>query len=110
MTVTRAVRSVIAAATRAGSSSPPSSTGRYVTENPRPESARRALSTEKCSMFEVTTWSLPRGASASSPLIARLLASVPPEVKTISSGFAPISAATSARAWSTAREARCPSG
>ena len=61
-------------------------------------------------MFEVTTWSLPRGASASRPLIARLLASVPPEVKMISSGFAPISAATSGRAWSTAFDERWPSG
>jgi hypothetical protein len=61
-------------------------------------------------MFEVTTWSLPRGASASSPLIARLLASVPPDVKTISSGLAPISVATSWRACSIAREERWPSG
>ena len=36
------------------------------------------------------------------PLIARLLASLPPPVKTISSGDAPINAATCARAFSTA--------
>ena len=42
------------------------------------------------------------------PLIARLLASVAPEVKTISFGCAPISAATRWRAASTAASASQP--
>jgi len=39
-----------------------------------------------------------------------LLASVPPPLKMISSGFAPISFATSARAFSIAERAARPSG
>ena len=48
------------------------------------------------------------GDAATVPKIARLSASVPPLVKTISLGFAPISAATDSRAASTAARARCP--
>ena len=46
--------------------------------------------------------------AATAPKIARLSASVPPLVKTISLGFAPISAATESRAASTAARARWP--
>jgi hypothetical protein len=50
------------------------------------------------------------GATAAKPRIAWLLASVPPPLKMISSGFAPISFATSARAFSIAERAARPSG
>ena len=48
------------------------------------------------------------GGPATTPLIARLFASVAPEVKTTSRGSAPISAATCARARSTASAASQP--
>ena len=50
------------------------------------------------------------GEAATVPNSARLSASVPPLVNTISLGFAPISAATDSRAASTAARARCPGG
>ena len=59
-------------------------------------------------MAVVTTWR-PRGASErAAPRIARLSDSVAPDVKTISSGCAPTSAATCARPSATACAASWP--
>ena len=57
-----------------------------------------------CSMVEVITWSSRR----TSPKMPRLSDSVPPLVKMISAGRAFTSAATEARAFSTAARACCP--
>jgi hypothetical protein len=51
---------------------------------------------------------LPRGFASARPMIARLFASVPPEVKNTSPGRAPSAAATLLRASSTIVRARCP--
>lgn len=64
-------------------------------------SSRRGSAVAGCSVSEVIMCFLWRNFSAT-PRIARLLASVPPEVNTISSGAAPNRAATCARAPSTA--------
>ena len=60
-----------------------------------------------CSIAVVTT---DVRSPTTAPRIARLLASVPPPVNRISSGRAPISSATSARARSIAARAARPSG
>ena len=65
-------------------------------------SAFKVLSTASCSMALATMCRLRAGAAASAtPRMARLSASVPPLVKTISWGRAPIRSATAARAPST---------
>ena len=63
-----------------------------------------------CSTAEVTTCRRAAGMVAAVPRMARLLDSVPPEVNTISSGWAPIRAATCSRAVSTAAFAARPKG
>ena len=62
-----------------------------------------------CSMLDVTILDRPLP-KATAPRIARLLASVAPPVKTISSGAASMRVATLARAFSMASRARLPSG
>lgn len=71
-----------------------------------------------CSTADVTTVELTsaagdapaRRSAAVTPRMARLFASVPPEVNVTSSADAPMSAATCSRASSTARRARRPAG
>ncbi len=94
--------------TASGSTTPFRSTGRTVTSYPALRSGIKAFITEKCSTSETTTCRFPAPAPSAAPRTARLFDSVAPEVKTISPAFAPISAATSALAWSTARSAACP--
>ena len=82
---------------------------RQARRSPRALAPHATLSsTHLCSVARVTIWSRPArrcGCAKRAPLIARLLASVAPEVKTISRGSASISAATSARAASIAASA-----
>ena len=65
-----------------------------------------------CSTAEYSTTASPRSRRAASagPSTARLADSVPPEVKTISPGSRPRKAATSSRASSSRRRARCAGG
>ena len=85
-----------------GATRPSASTGKCVTLFPAGVARKRQVSRiAACSMDVVTTWpGLPLARTA--PMSARLSASVPLAVKMISSGSAPISAATCARAVSTA--------
>ncbi len=94
-----------------GSSRPSGPTGS--TTGSKPSRARSATDsrTHLCSVATVTMrrrGSSIRRAWRAAPLIARLLLSVAPLVKTISRGSAPIRAATSARAVSTAASAWRP--
>ena len=85
------------------------SSGSTVVRHPRFASALKVLSTASCSMPDVMRCLRPVTSSASAaPRIAKLSASVPPLVKTISAGSAPISAATALRASSIAAFACCP--
>src|SRR5207244_3244463 len=74
------------------------------TGRPAVASARAVSRTDACSIAVVTS-----APALPAPRSARLFASVAPLVKTISAGVAPTSAATSARAASTALRARAPS-
>jgi hypothetical protein len=69
---------------------------------------RHGSSTALCSVRSVTTCRPRSALAAITPSSARLLDSVAPEVKTISSGAAPSSAATWARAVSMRRAAAKP--
>ena len=84
----------------ARSSTPPASTGTAVDARTRWAAQR---STALCSMADTTA--APGPVKASSERRAVLTLSVPPLVKTISSGSAPTSAATCSRACSMARRA-----
>jgi hypothetical protein len=78
--------------------SPFRSTGRNVTRYPWRSSHSAECRTAWCSM-EVVMMCLRLGSAlAIAPLRARLSASVPPAVKTISDGWAPIASATFSRA------------
>ena len=70
------------------------------TRKPSRSSRRTVSRTAWCSVAAVIRWS-PRPVARPTPRRARLSLSVAPDVKTISRGVAPISAATSARAAST---------
>ena len=108
ITETSATSGPRARSSRAGSSRPSAPTGTRVSPEPPASSARAASSTEGCSNAETTIRRRPSRASASVPFSARLLASDPVAVNTISSGAAPISAATLARASSIASRAASP--
>ena len=96
------------AATSSAATSPTRPTATRVTSKPSRSSERQGSRTAACSM-DVVTMCRPRphGARAA-PRTARLSDSVAPDVKTISSAEAPTSAATCARASSTARCASWP--
>ena len=83
-----------------GSTTPIASTGRYVTcASPCFSSRRQGSRTARCSVTVVTMWSPFSRYISTTPLIARLSASVPPEVQTSSLGSrAPISRASCSRA------------
>lgn len=93
MIVTSAVSGPSAAMTWSTATRPSASTPARVTRNPWRSSQSHGAATAGCSMTEVTMWRRSGRASAT-PRIARLFDSVPPEVKTISSGSLPIRAAT----------------
>ena len=102
MTETSTVSSVSAASSASGATMPLSATGTSDVFQPCRLNAFRVLSTASCSMALATMCRLRPGAAASAtPRTARLSASVPPLVKTISWGRAPIRSATAARAPST---------
>ena len=92
---TRAVAGVSAASSVSGDTMPRLSTGSSVVLQPRRASAFRVLRTASCSMALATSCRRAPAASAT-PRIARLSASVPPLVKMISCGRAPIRSANRA--------------
>ncbi|GBC80843.1 hypothetical protein HRbin09_02093 [bacterium HR09] len=96
ITETKSVSSVRAWTTASGSTTPLFPTGTRVTVNPSLCRLSQASRTAGCSMAVVTIcrFRLLRA----SPLMAKLLASVAPEVNTSSSGFAPKSLASVVRA------------
>ena len=105
ITLMRIVSGVMAASTAAGSTMPYPSTGRYVTAKPCSSSHSQVWVIAWCSTADVMMWfPFPRCANAT-PLSAQLSDSVPPLVKKISSGSAPIAAATCVRARPTASRA-----
>src|SRR5262245_61745502 len=111
MTERRMVFGVSAFSSSATSTRPSRPTGTYVTSKPCRSSRLPTSMLARCSMVVVTTWFPFSRYISATPLRARLMDSVPPEVKTISLGSrAPISAATSARALSTALSASQPNG
>ena len=100
-----------AASTASGSTRPEPSTGAATTSKPNFSRWCAAWPTAWCSTA-LTTSRLPRALPAqAAPLTARLLASVPPEVRTISRAAPPRSAASrscaSSRALRAARPAAC---
>ncbi len=90
---------------RSGSTVPDGFGSTRHTSWPRSSRCAAQSRTDGCSIAEMTNRSV---VPASVPATARLFASVPPEVKVISSGRAPIRSATAARALSTASRARRP--
>ena len=78
------------------------------TGQPSSARARAVCTTAWCSIAEQTTLRRGSRAGRATPRRARLSASVPLPVNTISAGDAPTSAATSPRASSTAARARWP--
>jgi len=101
-----AVSSRSARAAASGLTSPSRSTGSQVTLQPCFSSARQGLTTDTCSMAEVTRWR-PRARWAT-PLMARLLASVALAVKITPLAAPPTSRATLARAPSSEARASRP--
>ena len=108
MTETRTVSGRIAAATSAAATIPDGPTPTRVTSKPSRSSDRHGSSTAACSIAVVTMWRPFPACDRAIPFTARLSDSVAPEVKTISSGAAPMRAATCSRARSTARCASWP--
>src|SRR3972149_5865021 len=108
ITETSTVSGRMARRTSSGSTFPSLSAERVVTSYPRFRRGGGALNTEKGSTSATTTGSPFFARAAAAPFIARLFASVEPEVKTISCGLALTKRATSARAASPACTARCP--
>src|SRR3989441_9178659 len=111
ITETRIVLSVIALTICSTSIRPSGCTGTYVTSEPC-RSRRLATSRPaRCSMTVVTMWFPFSRYISATPLRARLIDSVPPDVNTISFGSrAPISVASWLRAVSTAASASHPKG
>ncbi len=107
MIVTSAVSSRIAAASAAGSIRPSRATGSRVISKPRRASASTCRRMALCSTAVVITWRR-AGAARRADSTAELFDSVPPLVKMISAGSAPMAAATCSRARSSARPAREP--
>src|SRR6266446_1340481 len=111
ITETRTVLSVIALTICSTSIRPSGCTGTYVTSEPC-RSRRLATSRPaRCSLTVVTMWFPFSRYISATPLRARLIDSVPPDVNTISFGSrAPISVASWLRAVSTAASASHPKG
>jgi hypothetical protein len=86
MTETSRVSGRIALRTSSGSTRPSRSTCTTVVSKPAARSGSSALRTEKCSTSETTRWRPFFDPAIAAPLTARLLASVAPEVNTISAG------------------------
>jgi hypothetical protein len=108
---TSAVSEAIAARTAPGSTRPAPSTGNTVARNPSDTAIATASSTALCSVAWVITW--PPGSPAArrarnTPRIARLSASVAPDVNTTSRAWQPTHRATAVRAASTASRADAP--
>src|SRR5439155_5931707 len=111
ITEIRMVLSVIALRISSTSMRPSGCTGTYVTSKPCRSSRLPTSSPGRCSMTVVTMWLPFSRYISATPLRARLIASVPPDVKTSSFGSrAPISAASCSRARSTAASASQPNG
>jgi len=108
ITLTSTVRGVIARRRSSGSTSPAPSTGSTLTAAPRPSRNRHGATTEGCSTALITTCAPRSPAAKTTPFSARLFASLPPLVKTISSLRAPRRSATWARALATASRAGRP--
>jgi hypothetical protein len=89
-----------------GSTAPVSSTSTRAEPGARSGRARTGSVTAGCSTREESTITCAPACAAAKPRMARLLASVPPPVKRISSGSQPMSRATWARAVSTKARAR----
>ncbi len=92
--------------TSSGDTMPYSSTERYVTSKPWASSVWHVRNTAWCSIFEVMRWPRPR--ARASPFTPKLSDSVPPEVKTSSSGAMARKRAMRSRATSTASRAARP--
>src|SRR5215831_7058396 len=108
-TLTRSVGARSARSSAARSMTPCRSTSTTTRLKPSRSTNRAASCVAGCSTALITTCCPARsGVANAAPLIAWLVASVPPLVKTISSGSAPRSRATSPRASSTAVRARTP--
>ncbi len=112
MTEIRMVLSVMARRISSTSISPSGWTGTSVTSKPCRSSRLQTSRLARCSMTVVTMWLPFSRYISATPLRARLIDSVPPEVKTSSLGSrAPISLARSARGReSTAASASQPNG
>ncbi len=108
MIETSAVVSSTFAARSSRSRVPPSPTRTIRDRPPSSPSAFAAFSTAWCSIAVQTIPARGSFAFAATPRRAVLSDSLPLAVKTISAGSAPTSAATRARASSTAARARCP--
>ncbi len=108
ITDTSATSGPSASASRSTSTMPFGSGGTIVSGIPRDSSTLAVSSTDGCSIADTTSRRRPAGASASTPLSARLLASEPVAVNTTSSGRDPTSAATRSRAPATASRAASP--
>lgn len=107
--LTSTVSGVTACASTSGEMRPSPSGFTYTTSAPRFSSSFMGFKTLGCSMAVVTT-RRPRFLRASyAPKIAKLFASVPPEVNVISARETPKTAATLSRASSSARDAAKPS-
>jgi len=107
ITLTRATSSPSCSASTSGSTAPLGRTGRIVSAKPSASRARAQASTEACSTAETINRLRPVAARIA-PASARLFASLPLAVNTISSACAPIRRATSSRAASIASRAASP--
>jgi hypothetical protein len=106
---TRVVSGRRARRTSSGLTRPSPSTGNTVTAAPVFSRSRQALSTEICSTADVITCRAPAPARMATPRMARLLASVAPEVKMTPVPDPPTRRATLARAASSDSRASEPS-
>ena len=108
MQLTKMVFWSMAAASASGGRWPELSGFTYTTSKPSFSNSRQGFNTESCSAAVVTILFPRRLRAWAAPKRARLLASVPPLVKVISSAWAPSRWATKARASSTRCRARKP--
>ena len=98
-----------ARASASAATTPEAPAGSRVTGHPRRPSSFTAFSTASCSIAVVmSAGRAPSFCDSAMPRTARLSASVPPEVKTISEGSPPMSLATAERASSSTAFARWP--
>src|SRR5947207_3819025 len=111
ITEIRIVLSVTALRTVSTSTRPSGCTGTYATSKPCRSSRLHTSSPARCSITVVTMWLPFSRYISATPLMARLMDSVPPDVKTSSfASRAPIRRASCARASSTAASASQPNG